>query len=273
MKYSSAFVIIMIIGIGLTGLIYFPQAQSQQDRASDFSRLTFNVESTKRQFILAEPIPFILSVKNETGQQIEGNIDLGFMSGQVKVFVEKPDKKIVKIDPLSKYRGCSVCVPQPVTPNAQYKSREIIDFNVEKFFDRPGEYKIWAELCNKMCNNLPTSKATSNLLILSIFQPQGVDHETYLDYKKLREFERTKWNKNTFGQYMQILQEFSDKHSNSPFSDYIRNDLGNLYNGFGQHQKAKETYLRISPNYIFKDKVDKGLKKIDEKMKQPNRPQ
>ncbi len=264
MKRFLNFTVVVIILI-LTAIL--ANAQIELTGEKDFSKLDFSIKTTKEKFLLAEPIPIILDVKNETGILIPGDIDLGFMAERIEVFVERPDQTIIKVKPLSLLRGCSACEKkQPILPNSRYEKKEIIQDFVEKSFDRPGKYKIWAEFCSRECSNAPY-KTVSNSITIIIAEPIGKNKEAYLRYNELFQL---KWelSRQSFNGYVTSLESFVENYLNTPYGDYIASEIGRLHAGFKRFEKAQNYFQKISSNYVFKVDIEKIGKNIEQELKE-----
>jgi hypothetical protein len=58
-----------------------PQVSPQT--GADFSKLTLEMQSTKERFIQLEPVPIILTLKNETPEPIESHSAIGLSQNYI----------------------------------------------------------------------------------------------------------------------------------------------------------------------------------------------
>ena len=249
MRRVSVIIFLVII---LEVFVYFSQAPNKQIPNEDFSNLTFRVDSTKSQYIWAEPIPLILSLENKTGKAIKGEVALVFSSGNIRMFVERPDKSVSQIKPLSLIRGCLGCEStELIPPYARYQRKEILENSLEDFFSTSGEYKIWAELCDKICSESNIRSVLSNSITINIKTPQGTDYEAYKVLKSLPSDPLDKFEKKSIKKYMQVLEEFVSNYNGTPYGDYVVFELANIYTFRKEYEKALNQLEKISRDFIF----------------------
>lgn len=165
-------------GILFWGLVYTNQAQVPNN---NFSQLRFSIETNKNWFVLSEPIPLTLKVSNEASSPIGGGVDLNPKYRRIRYFVEKPDKTVVNIEPFQMYSGtCEGCKTKfPLLPNITFENKDAVQNLVENIFSVEGDYKVWAEICEKECSEANSSKAASNQIQFKVYEPKGRDQEAY----------------------------------------------------------------------------------------------
>ncbi|MDQ3798461.1 MAG: tetratricopeptide repeat protein [Acidobacteriota bacterium] len=258
----------VICAFARSGTSTSAQTEQAAAAADDFSMLSFSIETTKNQFLWAEPIPLILNFENGTGKYIKGQIDLSFSSARVKVFVEKPDKTVTEIKPLSLSKGGILGeLEQPASPSVKYQRKEILHYDLEKFFSSPGEYKIRAELCSQICQDLPVSKISSNFITINIVKPEGIDYEAYRALKSHPDI-FSRYQKDKVEDYKKSLIEFISKYGRTPYADYVAFDLARIYLFFKEYDKAQSCLERISSNFVLMDEVNKDFKLINKRLRE-----
>jgi hypothetical protein len=231
-----------------------------------FSMLSFNIESTKKTILREEPIPVILTLVNGTGKELKGEVDLSFSSDRVRIFVEKPDKSVTEVQLLSLIRGGMLGeIRQPLSQNARYERKEIIQYELEKTFFDPGQYRIWAEFCSKFCPDTPVMSVLSNSIFVAIAVPEGIDREAYEQIKTIPGISEQS-DKNKLGSYTRALENFVSKYSKTPYGDYFLYQLALQYRAELKFEKARECFERVGRDFIFRDEIDKAIKEIDNKL-------
>lgn len=245
-----------ILILTIWGVWLLDNADASSSKNNEFSKLTFRIETSKNQFLLSEPMPFILTVKNETDKMVRGSIDLDFSSPMIKIIVENPDKFVSKFQPSHFISDSLYESNQIIAPYKEFKKKQLLQNNLENFFSKVGEYKIWIELCNDQC-------IQSNVVLVSIILPKGDDYTAFNDLKKIPDILNVHPKK-----YKEALELFVLKHSNSAYTNFVRYNLAQQYIFFQEYNEAKECLEKISSDFYFADILTEDFKLIDKKVRE-----
>src|SRR5258708_31960163 len=124
--------IITILGIGVYG------------QNKSFDELTFNLDTPKPQVLPLEPIPFTLTLANNTNAPVTVDGSLSFNTASVGLEIKKPNGKIVTPTQLSNVRGRTIFLPKEIPVGEGMESTQVFDFMSQAYFDKAGEYQVRA---------------------------------------------------------------------------------------------------------------------------------
>jgi hypothetical protein len=236
------------------GVFCSTKGQTEGIQYDEFSKLSFNIQTSKHDYVLLEPIPLFLNVRNDTGRPVKGHVDLNFSSLNLKVVVQNPDIITSKFTPTRIIDETLYEDGQTIAPNKRYEKRQLIEDGLDEFFSVAGEHKFWVEMCDEQC-------VLSNPVTVNIVLPEGKNREAFEDLKKLP---------NVFKShpriYKQALEDFVSRHHNSVYGNYFLYKLASQYMFFHEYEKAKETFGKIDYDFIFREEVEKELKIAERKL-------
>jgi hypothetical protein len=229
---------------------------------SDFSDLTLRVTSTKEEFVQLEPIPIVLSVSNETKEPIIGHSALSFASNFVKLLVTNDVGETYQISNLSPLTSGTFAAPRAINPGEKLEVQEVLAFQLDKNFSRPGKYRLQAVLYDGKRQR----EIKSNAIEIQILAPEGASLEALKYIQKLgaasyffsgagfpsREKARA------------ALEQFAVRYTTTAYADYAAYLLGELYFYDEDYQRAQDQFGKVvnKSNSVLSDKSATYLDKI-----------
>lgn len=208
--------------------------------------LTFSIATTKQTFLPLEPIPFLMTVKNNTTEPITTYIDLSFTGRHLKLFVQKPNEPEIEIRQLSYMSdgGGPFDGTRRLMPNDEIKESELLALEMGKYFSTPGNYRITAVLCDREgCTD------RSQPMSLMLTEPQGQDLQAYNFIKAS--------NPDIFfvSREKRIMDQFVARFQSTPYNDYAQEVIGDDHLFFKRYLQAITAYEKISPQYAFAERI------------------
>lgn len=133
----------------------------------------------------------------------------------------------------------------------------------------PGQYRIRLEFTYQLIKeNRQNQTITSNLVTISIEEPQGVNREAR-DY--IKTVLKPNFRNMKLRQYILLQQDFVGKFGNTIYGKYIIFDLASTYKTLGEDEKALRELCKISgENFFYSKQVERTLHLIDVKLFPPN---
>jgi hypothetical protein len=242
--------IVTILGAGVYG------------QNKSFDELTLNLATLKPQVLPLEPIPFTLTLTNNTNAPVTVETALSFAWGGVRLEIKKPNGTVV-VPPQNTYvTGRMIIVPKDLRPDEKLVSTEVFGFKIQDYFGQVGRYQVRATLYNRDGKTVRSGWVTIN-----VEEPTSTDKIGY-DYLK-KKLDKHSDNASPFNTWdTDELEEFVLQHPGTTYADYARYTLGNRY--FERDKEKAETHLRqIHGDFVFAEDVDKTLKLIESR-KQEN---
>lgn len=250
-----------LLWIALSGLIVDAQTQIGQ-----FRELTFSIKPARPSFVPLEPIPLKLTLENRTASRILAHPGLDFSTNYIKISIEKPNGTLVDIGQLS-YVGCR-CFSKNVEmlPGAKFEKFQVLNFQLDRYFNEVGQYKIKANFMSLDGNQTVISPWTT----FNIAQPSGSNFAAY-------DFLKQQKNLSLFlccydNESVQDLKTFINIFPESAYSDYIRYLLVSHYLHQENDEKAKEQLVKLQDNkdFVYAEDVKTKLKQIVSKTRKSN---
>lgn len=240
---------ILAVLLVLTVVVY---SQSRQSQAENSGQLTLTIAFPKDRVVLLEPIPIKLSLENRTSSILRQNTPLDLE--RIKFSIEKPNGKTVNPKRLTNTISGIYGGTGDVVAGAKKEITDILQFELLKWFDQPGQYRIRATLPNG------ESSVSSDWVTLTVEEPTGADADAF-------EFVRDKVVTESdviLSAQPNIKEELLEKFPDSPYSDYVRYSLARWYENRDK-PKAIELYskLQSKSGFIYAQEVKDNLKKLE----------
>jgi TolA-binding protein len=238
--------------IVLMAILFFagPTSSKQKTRFQglNFSYLKLEIATTKEEFVQVEPIPIILSLRNETKMPINGHTALEFRHGLIELFTIHNDSGRQKIQDLSPVSFTAVD-SERIAPGEQHQTTQLLIIKLDKIFPEPGTYEIQAVL-----NDITSDKAIeSNPVTVQIIEPAGIDSSAL-------EYMETEGDPSYFLSGMALydsddaqnaLEEFVQYFGDSSYGDYATYLLGRMYLFEAQYEEATEQISQVATKEDF----------------------
>jgi hypothetical protein len=245
----------------LTLFLLFNFSALAQNR---FEELTFAFDVLKTKVLPLEPIPFRLTVKNNTGAPATVDTALSFSTNSVTLEIKKPNGKTVAPTQLSYLLGRSISFPKELAPADSIDVNQVFDFKLQTYFGKPGEYQVRATFRNKAGKSI-----RSGWVPLTVEEPTGTELSAfeYISKKSQRDpggMLFTSWKPEDLEQLILL-------HPRSPYADYARYGLGLLYESWQENDKAEGHFRQIQDStFVHTEDVKERLKKLEHKKNSAN---
>lgn len=238
-------------------------ALSAYGQKKPFDDLTLNLTALKSQVLPLEPIPFQLTLSNNTDSPITIETALSFSWGGLRLEIKKPNGKVVAPTQNTSGAGRMFIFPKDILPGEKIESTtQDFEFKIQDYFGRVGEYQIRATL-----NNKDGKKVTSEWVDVTVEEPTLTDKAAY-EYLK-RKLDKHPQNFLPFTAWgTEELEEFVLQHPGTRYANYARYRLGERYFERDK-EKAQEQFRQIQdPNFFYAQDVSEKLKKLEQQLKE-----
>lgn len=229
----------------------------------EFRQLALSIAPSRTAFLPLEPIPVRLTLENKTDLPIMAHAGFDFGTSYVKVQVQVPIGTILEIKDLSLLNKRMMLKNSELPPNAKFESTQLINYDLQRYFVEPGQYKIKATFLS-LDGSQTVSSEWKNF---TITQPAGVDLAAY-DFLK-----RQKHISIFFSSFdeesVQEQRTFVDIFPESDYTNYVRYLLVDHYLLEGQNDKAKQELEKIIAikDFVFGAEANKKLTAVKNLMK------
>jgi hypothetical protein len=247
----------------LISLISSANAQKAQSIVeTGFNSLSLTIELSKNTFVPLEPIPIKFTLKNNTNAIITTHGNFDFNSNYVKFTLTNPDGSMSNIEKLSLFNCRCITKDGHLPPGEMIEAQRLLDFDLQRYFDRAGTYKIKATF-----GNLDGSRSIeSGWITFSISQPTGNDLAAYEFLKKQKNLTTflSDYDQESFPNQKAFLGSFPD----SAYTDYVRFLVSGYYLFEKNYNAAQEQLLKLkeNKNFVYSDKVNDQLKEISDQL-------
>jgi hypothetical protein len=254
---------LFLIQLGLSQVFRGQQA-NPPDMQGRFSELTLTLSSTKANFVQLEPIPFIISLQNQTDKPIMGHKALDFSLNHVEVYTRNQQEETTRVPDLSLIRNLLVVHDNPILPDQGYSTTQLLELDLARVFPQTGTYQLKVVIGNANWSET----VESNYITVNILAPQGIDRKAF-DYIKKSSYAEFLYGADVTNdaKYRQELEQFASKFSESVYGNYATFLLAKYYFYSGQNEKAYERFDRLAkkPNFVYAEKVREYLTKLENK--------
>jgi hypothetical protein len=261
----AGLLLVLLVG---TGLSVVHQTEFGQD-VLPFSNLTFEIVSTKHEFLPLEPIPLILELNNRSKKPVSGHNALDFSQNHVELFVAGPDGSMNKIEIKNPVVKLVELTPKVYGPGEAYRSKQLITVSPGDVLSQPGEYRIQAVIHGTNWYE----EVKSNFLPVHIVEAKGADKQA-LDYLRgsanvselFAGFDLSE-DQNALSR----LEGLTNKFRDTVYAEYASFRLGEFYFFKKEYTKAKEYFDKVAKNanFIFAAKVSNYNNKLKAQSAQP----
>lgn len=236
----------LIISIAVLLLAFVVYSQTSRETG----QLTFTLTPIKNRVLLLEPIPLKFGIENRTG----GTLSLAKPPSlqRLKLSLQKPDGKEVTVDRLTYSIANDYSNGWDVPAGAKHDKTEVLEFELLKWFDQAGQYRVKALLQNG------DSLIQTDWATLTVEEPTGADVAAFEYLKGIQE------PSVILSAPMGKREEFLERFPDSSYSDYLRYSLAGA---LASRDKARslELYKRIqaNPSFVFSEQVNGQIKRLE----------
>lgn len=226
------------------------------------TNLTFEVSTSQVEYVLREPIQFNLRLSNNTVSPVKAGTRLSLRDTNFLVIGENGDTTRWEINKYISDGSPSGIIEIP--PNKNLETENLLNGSLaEKIFSHSGQYRLKLEYVYE--NYIPereTIRSVSNLLTITISEPQGVNKRAYDYLKDVFESARQK------GESLQELRQFFvDNFNTSVYAKYIIVDLAIMYRGTEDAKAERELCKIVNINFFYSKQVKNNLSEIANKLR------
>jgi len=224
---------------------------------SDFSNLTLEINTQRKEFTQFEPIFIDLKLSNNTTKPILGHTVLDFRYSPIQVTLSHKGVKN-KVSKLSFERGLSEIIikPKEIAVGETHQSTQAISIELEKLFFEAGQYQIQVSVYDTK----GSLHIESNILSITINKAKGVNLLAYnyikdrnLDLSQLFNIISVPQDEDT----IETLRNLVINYKDSVYADYANCWLAIHYFFENDYQTAIQLLepLEKKHNLVCSDKV------------------
>jgi hypothetical protein len=236
-----------------------------------FKDLTLTLATPKKSYLELQPIPLVITLKNETNEPLEGHGVLGFGTGYLQLYVDRGNGP-EEISQLTVMKKTIFASPREFKPGEEVSVTERLNLKLNEVFPGPGTYRLHARLVAIGGKETVSSKPIK----VEIVAPDGLDAHA-LQY--IREHDDpayffTGLNAVKNPERLQVLENFNAIYSQSGYADDASFLLGQVQFARRDYQKARMLLEKLSKksDFGFAGEASKFLKLIEREEKKQNRP-
>ena len=253
--------------------IGFP-TQDQRRSASvagEFQNFTLSLATPKTRYLELQPIPIVITLKNETEAPLVGHRVLEFGTAYLRLYVDRGDGPH-EVRPLSLLIKDVIANSREFKPGEEVKTTERLNLKLNEVFPKPGTYQLHARLNSSEGKE----SVTSQPIEVEIVQPVGLDAQAlefirnndepayfFTGLRTIRQPEK-----------LQLLENFVAVYGQSAYADEATFLLGQVQFARREYQKARTIFEGLSKrsDYVFAGQASEYLRRIEREEKRKERP-
>jgi hypothetical protein len=231
-----------------------------------FKDLTLTLTTPKKSYLELQPIPIVITLKNETNEPLEGHEVLEFGTGYLQLYVDRGSGP-EEISQLTVLKKMIFPKPREFKPGEEISVTECLNLKLNEVFPKPGTYRLQARLVAIGGKETVSSKPIK----VEIVEPDGLDAHA-LQYIREHDdpayfFTGIKTVKNP--ERLQVLENFNAIYSQSGYADDATFLLGQVEFAKRDYQKARAHLEKLSrkSDFGFAGEASKFLKMIEREEK------
>jgi hypothetical protein len=235
-----------------------------------FQDFTLTLATPKAQYIELQPIPLVITLKNETNEPLVGHNALEFGTGFLQLYVDRGDgPQEIAVSPFTK---TVIAPPREFKPGEEVQKLERLSFKLNKAFPQPGTYRMHVRLIS----NDGKESVSSKPIEVEIVAPDGLDahalqfirdnSDPAYFYSGIRAVKKA--------EQLQVLENFVAVYGESTYADEALFALGEVQFARRDYQKARKFFEKLSKksDYAFAGEATDYLKQIEHEEKKKERP-
>lgn len=220
-------------------ILYRPTVEAGVSNLDDFSKLTFEVNLEKDNYVLSEPFTVNFSVINNTKSPISSYTPVFLQECELEVDL---DGKIKTFRNLSNITGKPMRFLSTLSANQRFNDEGTFGPSFsELFFPAPGKYSIRFRLKSPDAEK----SIVSNTVEIRIDEPTNLN---------LKAFEFLKSHEKYFGlsswqfhgkEAVELLERFTFDFGESAYGEFAITELAYTYLTRGELDRAKATFTKV----------------------------
>jgi hypothetical protein len=238
--------------------------------SGQFQDFTLTLATPKAQYLELQPIPLVITLKNETEAPLVGHNALEFGSGFLQLYIDRGDgPEEIAVSPFTK---TIFAPPREFKPGEEVQKLERLSFKLNKVFPQPGTYRLHVRLNSHDGKESVSSKAIE----VQIVEPDGLDAHAL-------QFIRERGDPAYFftgaqavkkAEKLQVLENFLAVYGETTYADEVAFVLGEVQFAKRDYQKARKFFEKLSKksDYAFAGEVSEYLELIAREEKKKDHP-
>ena len=238
--------------------------------SGQFQDFTLTLATPKASYLELQPIPIVITLKNETDAPLVGHGALELGTGFLHLYVDRGDgPQEVSVSP---FTMTVIAPPREFKPGEEVQKLDRLSFKLNKAFPQPGTYKLHVRLIS----NDGKESVSSKPIEVEIVAPDGLDahalkfirdnSDPAYFYTGIRAVKKA--------EQLQVLENFVAVYGESTYADEALFALGEVQFARRDYQKARKFFEKLSKksDYVFAGEATEYLKQIEHEEKIKDRP-
>src|SRR6185295_16234651 len=213
-----------------------------------FRDLTLTLATPKKSYLELQPIPLVITLKNETNEPLEGHEVLEFGTGYLQLYVDRGNGP-EQISQLTVLKKMIFADPREFKPGEEISTTERLNLKLNEVFPRPGTYRLQARLVAIGGKETVSSKPIK----LEIVAPDGLDAHALQFIREHDDpayfFTGIEAVKNP--EKLQVLENFNAIYGQSGYGDDATFLMGQLQFARRDYEKARALFEKLSRKSDF----------------------
>ena len=226
---------------------------------SQFEKFTLTIATPKSKYVELEPIPIILTLKNETDEPLVGHTVFIFGGGYVRLYLIHDDGRH-EVKPLTLLRALIYPNPREFVPGQEASDTELLDVALNKLFPKPGTYQLQAKMMYR------TGSVWSKPIDVEVVEAEGDDAEAlrFIRASKKPEYFFTGTDFVGNSENAERLKTFVAVYGDTVYGDYATHMLAQLYHAKREYESARPLLEMLSKKrtYAFAEDASRYLDQL-----------
>ena len=239
--------------------------------AGQLKDFTLTLATPKARYVEFQPIPIVITLKNETNEPLMGHSALGLSHGHIRLYLGRGQAQ-QRIEELSLAQAMVEAQPREFKPGEEVKKTDCLNFKLNEIFPKPGTYQLSAQLIS----GDGKQSVSSEPIEVQIVKAEGMDAQA-LEYIRANDepaffFTGSRVVGNP--EKLQVLENFVAIFGETAYGDDATFVLGQVHSAKRNYEKARTLFEKLSKksDFAFAGKASENLKRIEREEKKKNRP-
>ena len=259
--------LLLLAGVFIVALYSSGRSASNSGQFQDF---TLTLATPKASYLELQPIPIVITLKNETNEPLVGHGGLEFGTGLLRLFIDSGGgPQEVSVSPFTMN---VVALPREFKPGEEVQKLDRLSFKLNKAFPQPGTYRMHVQLLS----NDGKESVSSKPIEVEIVEPDGLDAHAL---KFIREnsdpaYFYTGIRAVKKAEQLQVLENFVAIYGESTYAEEAEFALGEVQFAKRDYEKARKFFEKLSKksDYAFAKEAFDYLKQIEREERKKDHP-
>ncbi len=250
--------------LGFLGVLTFFQDKAYAQEAVGFEQLTLKIETTDKPIIPMQPVPFNITLLNNSGHAVLGHTAIDPGAGFLEIYLSEDGKQFNHYE-TADWEHDNVSPTTKELPAGYRRTvRKYIwrcfrpgdKRKLKATFPMPGRYYLKATLKTVRGKQ----KITSNVVTVTVVEPTGLDKSAW-DYLRSLDYPdfilRTDYDLRDRDAAVIKLQEFAARFAGSKYATLANYSLGRNLRAAGQLDEASRALVNAATDktFLLRDEV------------------